>query len=126
MDNWLDIMKEYVLVPREEYDNFIVLRAFADRAAKRNEDVLEQGKRIYEALVKNVDSNDRLLDLLFRKNRMECDSRAEQTNVNSGYFGFSGDAVEFLKEIGYTVPRLVEYINKRWDEKEGEMRKVNQ
>ena len=27
-------MKEYVLVPREEYDNFIVLRAFADRAAK--------------------------------------------------------------------------------------------
>lgn len=121
MDNYLDVMREYVLVPREQYNELIALQVFANEALKEKNDILSKCKSVYANIVDDAHrGNEALLDILFKEERMNggYDSREEQTNLASSYFGFSDKARKFLNSYGFDDDYLVKYINRRWDDKQ--------
>lgn len=119
MDNIFETMKGYVLIPLEQYNRLITLDTFAKAASHKADDIVEQCNLIYNKIVEDArNSNNELLNLLFKKDRMGTDSREEQTNLQGNYSGFSKDAKKFLNSVGYTDEFLIEYINQKWDERE--------
>lgn len=118
----LEVMKNYVLVPREDYDKLITLKTIADDAVEAIVPITKKCDVVSNLLKKKAlqgDGNTTILDLLFKKGRMGTDSRAEQCDLNSPYFGFEQHARKYLNELGITDNDLLIYINIQWDVREG-------
>lgn len=124
MDNYIELMKTHVLISREEYDKFVMLKTYADAAESDVKDLINKSETLAANVKKHaMKGNNTILDILFKESRMSFDSRQEQTDVHSSYFGFEKAAKTFLNENGYDDSALVAYINLRWDIYENKERK---
>lgn len=111
----IEILKSHILVTREEYGEYVILKHAAIlEAAERNikEAKLERMREL---------SHEKVLDTYFRFERMGSDTRREQTDLraNNNYAGFTQKVLVFLRtQLGYTDVELINYINAQWDVRE--------
>jgi hypothetical protein len=113
-------------VSLEEYKEFIISQYEQGKTKAtmiREINLLEADKAVLKTEIQDLEVEaqkikDTVLDILFRRERMGTDTRAEQTQWFGQYFGFDPHKMDYLNELGYTKEQLIAYINAQWDEKE--------
>ena len=112
----LDAYKDFVIY---EHEQGKLKKGLTQEINELQAEKEERLKDIEALKVEAKKLKDAALDILFRRERMGKDTRAEQTQLGGQYFGFDIYKREYLtKELGYTDQDLIEYIKKQWDEKE--------
>lgn len=103
--------KEFII---SQYESGKLKESYASQLKRQVEEMKQQD----EILTKMFAKQDMIIELAFKRSQMGNDTRQEQTNIHSDYFGYSKKDYQILIELGFKETYLKEYVNEAWNERE--------
>ena len=115
-----------VEITLEEYDNYVIHKYEQGKLKETLTQEINGLKETRNNLLQGIDelyqSKNGLLDAMFKHSSMGSDTRREQTDITDkrtgSYAGFNKDSVKYLRTVGFTTQKLLDYINAQWDIRE--------